>query len=368
MSIYKSFEYRLYPTKKQKELLDNIFGCVRLVYNLALETKIDAWKKGKSLSGYDLTKQLPGLKELEKCDFLNEVPAESLCESILDLDKAYQNFFNGKGYPKFKSKEKSKESFRACQGVKIEKGRLSITNFRKGNSIKINLDRPYEGKIKFATIKKTRTGKYLVSLCCDTGKELPPKPPIKEDQVIGVDLGIKYLLITSEGVKFENPKFLEKELPKLKRLQRSYSKNKGKKTKKRIAKLHEDIKNKRKDYLHKLSTTLIRENQTICVETLRVKNMVKNHKLARRILDAAWGMVVEMLTYKSGWEGVNLLKIGTFEPSSKTCFSCGAKNEELELDDRVWTCQQCGTTHDRDINAAKNIKAFALKKLCGTHS
>ena len=204
----------------------------------------------------------------------------------------------------------------------------------------MSLHRPTNGTIKSATISVTPTGKYFVSILCDTKEEIPTKALITESTTIGIDLGIKDFAITSEGEVFENPKYLRKAQSKLKYIQRKYSKYKGKRTKKKLVKLHEDVVNKRKDFLHKVSTKLIRENQTICLETLAVKNMVKNHNLAQAISDVSWSSFVNMLEYKAEWYGKNILRIGQFAPSSKTC-SCGVINKDLKLSDREWTCKSC---------------------------
>lgn len=244
---------------------------------------------------------------------------------------------------------------------------MIIPKFKEG--IKIVLHRQIIGTIKSATISVTPTGKYFVSILCDTNTEIPTKAPITESNTIGIDLGIKDFAITSEGEVFENPKFLRKLQSKLKYVQRKYSKFKGKRTKQRLALLHEKVVNKRKDFLHKVSTKLIRENQTIALETLAVKNMVKNHNLAQAISDASWSTFVSMLEYKADWYGKNILRIGTFEPSSKTCSACGTINKELALQDREWSCSTCNSVLNRDINAAINIKNFALKNnLSGEHT
>src|SRR5690606_26782814 len=280
------------------------------------------------------------------------------------MDIAFKKFFKGAGFPKFK-KKLNKGSFNIPQNVIVENNLLIIPKFKEG--IKISLHRPTKGTIKSATISVTPTGKYFVSILCDTKEEIPTKAPIKESTTIGIDLGIKDFAITSDGEVFENPKFLRKAQSKLKYVQRKYSKHKGKRTKKKLAKLHEDVVNKRKDFLHKVSKQLIRENQTIAIETLAVKNMVRNHNLAQSISDSSWSTFVSMLEYKADWYGKNIIRIGRFAPSSKTC-SCGVINKDLKLSDRVWTCKSCGTTHDRDILAACNIKLFALKNyLSGEH-
>ena len=271
-----------------------------------------------------------------------------------------KKFFKGAGFPKFKSKHKGKQSFSIPQNVIVENNLLIIPKFKEG--INIVLHREIKGIIKSATISVTPTGKYFVSILVDTNIEIPIKTPITESTTIGIDLGIKDFAITSDGEVFENPKYLRKAQSKLKYVQRKYSKHKGKRTKKKLAKLHEDVVNKRKDFLHKLSSKLISENQTIALETLAVKNMVKNHNLAQSISDVSWSTFVSMLEYKADWYGKNILRIGRFAPSSKTC-SCGVINKDLKLSDREWTCKSCGTTHDRDILAACNIKSFALKNI-----
>ena len=360
--MYKAFKYRLYPTSSQKELIAKHIGSARFVYNLALETKITAYLGAKAnLSQFDLIKQLPELKK--ECPWLKEVNSQTLQQSIKNMDSAFSSFFKGGGFPKFKSKT-SGGSYHIPQNVMvdIEKSELVIPKFKK-KGIKIKLHREIKGLIKSATISMTPTGKYFVSILVDTQTELPTKATISEETTIGIDLGIKDFAITSDGEVFDNPKHLRKAMNRLKFIQSKYSKNKGKKTKQKLAKLHERVTNKRKDFLHKTSTQLIRENQTIALETLKVKNMIKNHCLAQAIADASWSTFVSMLEYKADWNGTNILRVGTFSPSSKTCSCCGSINKELQLKDREWTCDSCGTTHDRDVNAAVNIKSFALKKI-----
>jgi putative transposase len=364
-NMFRAYKYRLYPNKLQKELIAKHIGSSRFVYNLALETKTNAYIGSKvNLSRYELQVQLKDLKK--ECEWLKEINSQSLQSALLNLDTAYKKFFKGAGFPKFKSKHRGKQSFSIPQNVIIDNDLLIIPKFKEG--IKMSLHRPTKGTIKSATISVTSTGKYFVSILCDTKEDIPIKVPINESTTIGIDLGIKDFAITSEGEVFENPKYLRKAQSKLKYVQRKYSKYKGKRTKKKLAKLHEDVVNKRKDFLHKVSTQLIRENQTIALETLSVKNMVKNHNLAQAISDASWSTFVSMLEYKADWYGKNILRIGRFAPSSKTC-SCGVINKDLKLSDREWTCKSCGTTHDRDILAACNIKSFALKNIfSGTES
>lgn len=360
--MYKAYKYRIYPTNAQKELIHKHCGSVRFLYNLALETKTTAYLGYKaSLSRYDLQKQMVDLKK--ELPWLKEINSQSLQVALLNLDTAYSNFFKGKSdFPKFKKKSNG-DSFNVPQNVIISDNKLIIPKFKEG--IKIKLHRNLVGAVKQATVSFTPTGKYFVSILCDTGEDVPSKPKITEEDSIGVDLGIKDFLVTSEGEVIWNPKFLRKSIERLKVLQRRASKkqkgsNNKKKANKRVAVLHEKITNQRQDFLHKTSTKLIRENQTICLENLGVSNMMKNHNLAQAISDVSWSEFNRMIEYKAEWYGVNILRIGRFVPSSKTC-ECGKINKDLKLSDRTWRCE-CGKVMERDLNAARNIKKFALFK------
>ncbi len=357
--MLKAFIYRIYPTVSQKELIKKHIGSCRFVYNLALETKQIAYAGNKvNLSCFDLNKQLPDLKE--ELPWLKEINSQSLQAKISNLDSAFTSFFKGHAnFPKFKSKYKGAQSFNVPQSIFLTDDKIVIPKFREG--IKIVMHRSIKGEIKQATISRKPTGKYFISILCDTGEIVKPKLPIKESASVGVDLGIKSFLVTSDGEVFDNPKYLREAQWKLKYTQRKYSKYKGTRTKHKLVMLHEKVANQRKDFLNKASTKLISENQTICIEDLNVSGMVKNHCLAQSISDASWSMFVTMLEYKAEWYGKNILKIGRFDPSSKTCSNCGSINKELTLKDREWTCTDCGSVLDRDINAAVNIKSFALK-------
>lgn len=357
--MFKAFKYRIYPSEPQKELIAKHIGSSRFVYNLALETKNTAYLGSKhNFSPFDLIKQLPELKK--ELPWLKEVNSQSLQQSIQNMDIAFKKFFKGAGFPKFKSK-RDRQSFSIPQNVIVENNLLIIPKFKEG--IKISLHRPTEGIIKSATISVTPTGKYFVSILCDTKEDAPIKAPIKENTTIGIDLGIKDFAITSDGEVFDNPKYLRKAQIKLKYVQRKYSKHKGKRTKHKLAILHEKVANQRKDFLHKTSSELIKNHDSLAIEDLAVSNMVKNHKLAQSISDAGWSTFVTMLEYKAEWYGKNILRIGRFAPSSKTCSNCGTINKELALKDREWTCSSCSTVLDRDVNAACNIKSFALKNI-----
>lgn len=358
--MLKAFKYRLTPTAAQAELINKHIGSARFVYNLALETKSAAWSGNRvSLNCFDLIKQLPDLKE--ECTWLKEINSQSLQQSIRNLDNAFIRFFKGQcSFPNFKKKSNG-GSFNIPQNVLLENEKLIIPKFKKG--IKIVLHRPIKGDIRQATISRTPTGKYFVSILCETGEAIKPKAKIKESTTVGIDLGIKTYLVTSDGKEFDNPKFLSKAQSRLKYVQRKYSKNKGNRTKHRLAILHEKVANQRKDFLHKTSTQLIRDNQSVAIEDLAVSNMLKNHKLAQSISDAGWSTFVTMLGYKAEWQGKNILKIGRFDPSSKLHANCGHINKDLTLSDREWICPKCGEVVSRDRNAAINIKSFALKNI-----
>lgn len=366
--MLKAFKYRIYPTGTQIELINKHIGSTRFVYNLALETKKEAYTRyGKTLSCFDLIKQIPDLKK--ECIWLKEINSQSLQMALRNLDNAFTNFFRkNAAFPKFKSKSKGSQSFNVPQNVSLKGGLLMIPKFKEG--IKLVLHRSIKGDIKQATISRSPTGKYFVSILCDNGKANPKAVDILKNTTVGVDLGIKDFAIASNGTKTGNPKYLRNNLVRLKVLQRRASKKtKGsanrKKANLKIAKLHERITNSRKDFLHKFSNNLVKNHDTICIEDLAVSNMIKNHKLAQAISDVSWFEFTRQLEYKCAWNGKNLIKTGRFQPSTKTCSSCGNTNHNLTLSDREWVCEDCGVLHDRDINAAINIKNFALLKYSG---
>jgi len=362
--MLKAYKYRIYPNQEQKELLSRIFGQVRFVYNLGLETKISAYTGNKKhLNVFDLNKQITQLKKYE-CDWLKESPSQALQMSMSNLDNAYTNFFRGAGFPKFKSKYR-KQSFQLPQGVFLSENKKQVW-IPKLKFTDIDLHREFKGEIKTVTVTKSITNKYYISILIDNKKELPKKQPIKLNTTVGVDLGIKDFAITSDGKKFENQDFFKSSMNKLRVQQRSLSrKQKGSthynQQKLKVSLIHEHIKNQREDYLHKISKYLVDNYDTICIENLGVSNMMKNHKLSRAIGDMGWFKFKSMLDYKCEWYGKNLSVIGRFDPSSKTCSNCGSINKELTLKDREWTCKSCGTEHDRDINAALNIRNFGLR-------
>ena len=361
--MLKAFKYELFPSEEQKSLIEKHFGCSRFIYNWGLELKIKSHSDGKSISCIDIANQLPKLKEENQ--WLKEVNSQSLQMSLRSLDNAFTSFFEKRtDFPKFKARHKSKPRFQCPQHVRVDFETKTVV-LPKIKEIPFALDRKFDGAIKTTTVSRTPTNRYFVSILVDDGKELPAKPKVDPKETIGIDLGIKDFCITSDGEKTGNPSFLRKEEKRLGHHQRRLSKKKKggigyKRQKLVVAKIHERIANRRKDFLHKTSTMLIRENQSICIEDLAVGNMLKNHCLAKSISDVAWGEFRRMLDYKADWQGKNLLTIGRFESSSKTCSKCGYVNRELTLSDREWICPVCRIKHDRDVNAAKNIKAFAL--------
>jgi putative transposase len=361
--MLKAFQYRLYPTPAQAELLNQSFGSCRFVYNWALEQKIKHYQStGQTLNCFALMKQLPELKA--EHEWLKGINSQALQQVLSHLDSAFGSFFKKQGgFPKFKSKHRSKPSFSNPQGCKVdfEVGTLSIP---KCKNIKAVFSRTFKGTVKTVTISRSKSGRYFASVLVEDGRAIPAKAPVAEPTSVGVDVGIKHFATLSTGEKIENPKYLKNSQARLKVLQRRLRKKvKGSrnrdKARWKLARLHEHIANQRKDFLHKASTRLIRENQTVIVEDLNIAGMLKNHKLAGAISDCGWSQFKEYLRYKCEWYGRNLIEIGRFEPSSKMC-SCGVVNNTLQLSEREWVCQSCGVVHDRDLLAANNIKRFGL--------
>lgn len=359
--MIRAIKYELNPTKSQIQKLNQIFGNCRFVYNWALDKKIKTYQEEKKkLSCFDLIKELTRLKKNEEFEWLNLAGAQQLQQSISNLDNAFSNFFRAKkGFPKFKSKH-NKQSFRIPQAVKVD---FETYNFfvPKIGWVKYYKDKRINGDIKFATVSKTPTGRYFVSITFETQEQ---KKFGKGS--VGVDLGIKHLVITSDGEIFENQKYLKQNLKKLRveqrSLQRKFKKglkeqsNNYYKQRLRVAKLHEKIANQRKDLLHKVTTYLATTYETVCIEDLDVSGMIKNHNLALAISDCGWGMFRQFLEYKVK----DLRVIGRFEPSSQICNICGDRNKNLKLSDRNWVCSN-GHELERDLNAALNIKNFGLR-------
>lgn len=366
MTVTKTFKFRAYPTQEQQTILAKHFGAKRFVFNHFLNERKSLYiENKKTLNYYDNAKALTDLKKQEQYDWMKEVNSQTLQAALRDLDVAYNRFFNKQArFPKFKSK-RDKQSFRVPQFVKYESGFLAIPKFKK--PIKIKEDRPLTGKILFATISRKRTGKYFVSITVET-EHVPYE---KTDKQVGVDLGIKDLAICSDGTKHPNIKTTYKHQKKLAYQQRQLSKKvKGSNSRARqrvnVAKVHEKISNIRHNHLHQISSQIVRENQTICCESLAVVNMMKNHCLAKSIADVSWGELLRQLQYKSEWNEREFIQIDRFFPSSKTCNKCKFINDGLSLDMREWVCPNCGCEIDRDVNAACNILEQGLKIYSGS--
>jgi len=361
--MLKAYKYRILPSKEQKEQLQKFFGVCRFAYNIGLETKISAYTSAKvNLSCFDLIKQIVELKS--DYEWIAECPAQAIQMSLRNLDNAYTKFFKGVGFPKFKNKY-SKQSIQFPQNTSIdfENSKIRLPKLKWVTCV---FDREFKGIVKTVTVSKTTTGKYFVSILVDNQNELPQKKPVSMDTTVGIDLGIKTLAVLSDGTQFENPKWLRRSAANLRRQQRSLSrKKKGSKNRERqrlvVARCHERISNQRKDYLQKVSTEIIHSFDTVCMEDLNVSGMMKNEKLSLSIGEIGWRSFKSMIEYKSEWYGKNIITIGRFEPSSKICSVCGTINKELKLQHRNWICQKCGTSHDRDKNAAQNIKNFGLR-------
>jgi len=360
--IHRAYKFRLYPTKTQTELLAKHFGCTRFVYNYFLNQRIEQYRlTGKSDNYYEQAKILAKLKKQVETAWLKEVNAQALQCAIRCLDVAYANFFKKRAdFPKFKSK-RSKNSFTAPQFSRISGNRLFIRKFKEG--IKCRVNREIKGKIGKVTITKTPSGKYFVSICTEEEYQTPFK---KTNKSVGVDLGLKDLLITSDGEVFSNNRYTRKYERKLATAHRHLSRKKKwsrgfERQRLKVARIYEKISNCRMDYLHKCSISLVRRYDTICIEDLNVKGMVKNHRLAKSITDASWGSFIAMLSYKAEWNDKKVVKIDRFYPSSQTCSVCGYVNKKTkDLSIREWECPDCHTHHNRDVNAAINILHFGV--------
>jgi len=361
--MLKSYKYKLKPTEEQKELLNKHFGSVRFVYNFFLDQRKKEYENNKkSLNYYDNAKVLTELKNSEEYSWLKEINSQSLQTSLKNLDGAYNNFFKfKKGFPKFKSR-KSKNSFTVPQYVKLVKGKLKIPKF--DDPIDLILSRTFKGKIKYCTISRTPTNEYFVSILVETEH----KKLSKTGKSVGIDLGLKDFVITSDGYKYKNNRYTKKYERELKKRQQHLSRktkgsNRYEKQRLKVAKLHQKITNSRLDNLHKVSSDLIKLYDVIFIEDLNIKGMVKNHKLAKHISDASWSKFIKLLDYKAEWNDKELVKIDRFFPSSKTCNCCGYINQDLNLTIREWTCKSCGTTLDRDLNASVNILKEGYKQI-----
>lgn len=376
--MIKALNIRLYPTKQQEDYISRLLGCYRLVFNKCLDLKKTAYLESKkSLGLSELGNYFhQNLTKSEEFDFLNEHNTKVLKQSVINLLDSYKRFFvNGAGFPKFKSKNDSKQSCRfpvdaISKRNAYSSGKLTLTKdlknvkFRCSDEYKVYLDQNKKN-IRSATLTKTKSGKYFLSILVDgeLTKSLPDS-----DKTIGIDLGIKDFVITSEGQTFKNIKIKRNNEKKLVKLNRSLSKKqKGSKNRNKarikLARFHEKLNNQKENYLHSVTNTLLDENQIIAMENLSVSGMMKNHKLARSLQELSLYRFKSMLKYKANWYGRTIVEIDRFFPSSKLCSNCNHKNTNLKLSDRSWACPSCKTVLDRDLNAAKNILAEGLRNL-----
>ena len=369
--MLKAFKYRLYPTAPQTEKIDQNIGCARLVYNLMLDAKIKHHEQHKE------TLYVTPAKFKEDYPFLKDADSLALSNAQLNLEKAFNAFFKKKtGYPKFKSKHKCRWSYTTNSqrnktnpekdSIRFDGNRIKLP---KVGYVKIVEHRPHEGIIKSVVVSKERSGEYYASVLCEI--EQPKSLPVT-DKVVGIDLGLHDIIVCSDGERVEAPKHFRKSEQRLAKRQRAFSRtqkgSKGhEKARLKVARCHQKIKNQRNDFLQKLSTKLIRENQAICLEDLSVKGMERNKKLAKSVMDASFSKFVSMLEYKAEWYGREIIKIDRFYPSTQLCSGCGYKNESVKglhgLKVREWICPECGEVHDRDLNAARNILKEGLKSI-----
>jgi putative transposase len=370
MKQKRAFKYRLYPTDEQKQILARTFGCARFVYNWALRLRTDAYyKENRRLYYSDTSALLTELKQQEDYAWLKEVSCVPTQQALRHLDKAFKIFFAGRAkYPTFKKRRNQQHAEYTTSAFQWKNGQLTLAKMTEPLDIVWSRPLPLASRPSTVTVTKDCADRYFVSILVE--EEIEHHAPC--EQSVGADLGLKDVVILSTGETVGNPKFFHKDEKKLAKAQRRLAKKqKGSKNRakarKKVAKIHARIVDRRRDFLHKLSTRLIRENQTICVETLAVKNMVKNRSLAKAISDVGWSEFVSQLKYKAEWYGRNLVKIDKWYPSSKRCFDCGHILDSLSLEIRHWVCPECGVAHDRDVNAARNIHAAGLTvfEACG---
>lgn len=358
MEQKRAYKYRMYPTDEQKKILARTFGCCRFIYNWALRQKTDAfYNEHQRLYYKDLSEALTHLKKHPNYAWLNEVSAVPLQQALRHLDQAFLNFFEGRAqHPTFKKKRNQQSATYLSNAFKWDGSTLTLAKMETPLDIVWSRSLPEGAKPSSVTITKDGADRYYVSILVE--ENIPSLP--QTATAIGADLGLKSFVVLSDGQAVGNPQFFRKEEKKLARAQRRHAKKqKGsknrEKARRKVARLHARITDRRRDFSHKLSTRLIRENQTVCVESLHVKHMVKNRKLSKAISDVGWSEFVSQLDYKAQWYGRHLVKIDKWYPSSKRCFDCGHLLDSLPLDVREWTCPVCGTHHERDINAAKNV-------------
>ena len=364
----KGFKFRIYPNKTQQEQINRTFGCCRFVYNHFLALRRDEWNENKKSVTYNQSSALlTEMKRQKEYVWLNEADSVALQESLKNLERAYRNFFKKRSkYPRFKSKHDHRQSYRTRNPSNVVRIVGDKIRLPKIGEVKAKLSQDFDGKILNATVTRTATGKYYVSLCVKM--DVDSLLGRNAGGIVGIDVGLKEFYTDSNGNTVSNPRILRRLSRKLAREQRRLARkmpksaNRGK-ARIRVARVNERIANTRKDFLHKTSTALVRQNQIIAIEHLKIKNMMKNHCLAKAISDVSWSEFFRQLEYKSGLYATFVLKVDTFYPSSQTCSHCGHRHQETKnLSVREWTCPECGTRHNRDENAAKNILRKALEQ------
>jgi len=367
--VLKAYKYRIYPTKTQITLIEKHFGSTRFLYNYFLDYRQKEYAKGNKKVSYNITQaELTQLKKLEEYKWLNECGSQSLQMSLRSLDNAFGKFFKKQsGYPKFKSKKHTHQSFTAPQNIKVANNKVYLPKFTKdGLKAKLHREIPKEATLKQATISR-QNNQYFISILIDDNISIPK--PTKAKTAVGLDMGITHHIITSDGVKYPNNRHYNKSQKKLLKLQRRLSKkqkgsNNRQKAKLRVQKLHTKVTNQRKDNLHKISNEITNQYDIICLETLNVKGMIKNHKLAKSIADVAWSEFMRQLEYKAEWKGKTIIKIDKWFPSSQICSYCGASTGKKPLNIREFDCPHCKKKDiDRDVNASVNIKNYGLGQL-----
>ncbi|WP_328847489.1 RNA-guided endonuclease InsQ/TnpB family protein [Streptomyces sp. NBC_00258] len=368
--VKRAFKYRFYPTDTQAAELSRTFGCVRKVYNLALAARTEAWTRQERVNYNQTSAMLTAWKKTEELVYLNDVSSVPLQQALRHLQVAFTNFFGKRAkYPRFKSRKKSRKSAEyTTSAFRFRDGKLTLAKMAEPLDIVWSRPLPEGAAPSTVTVSKDAAGRWYVSMLCE---DPSVKPLPATDAAIGIDVGLDHLLTLSNGEKVSNPRHERRDRARLAKAQRQLArKAKGDganraKARRKAAKVYARITDRRRDHLHKLTTRLVRENQTIVIEDLTVRNMVKNGSLARAISDAAWSDFRSMLEYKAQWYGREVIAIDRWFPSSKLCSTCGTLQDKMPLNVRTWTCD-CGTTHDRDVNAAKNILAVGLTaSVCG---
>jgi putative transposase len=358
--VKRAFKYRFYPTDAQAAELSRTFGCVRKVYNLALAARTEAWARQQRVNYNATSAMLTAWKKTEELAFLSEVSSVPLQQCLRHLQTAFTNFFGKRSeYPRFKSRKKSRKSAEyTTSGFRFREGKLTLAKMAEPLDIRWSRPLPEGAKPSTVTVSQDAAGRWFVSLLCDD-PSVNPFPV--SDNAVGIDVGLDHLLTLSTGEKIANPRHERKDRTRLAKAQRTLAKkargsaNRAK-ARLKVARVHARIADRRRDLLHQLTTRLVRENQTLVIEDLTVRNMVRNHSLARAISDAAWHEFRALLEYKAAWYGREVVVVDRFFPSSRLCSTCGTLQEKMPLHVRTWTCA-CGTTHDRDVNAAKNLLA-----------